>query len=123
MCSPSIRSTAAEARTHAANCYGDRSTRSDGRLFCVLVLGSRGPQEAGLARGEARVGKSEIPERLAAQIVSLVHKLCAPGLFKLRRARTELDCEQALGCTELDPEAVNAPLGVLLKYQVTRTEF
>jgi len=62
----------------------------------------------------------EVPARLAAQIVAFVHKLRASDLFKLPGVAETLDWGQALvalGCVELDPETVNATLGVLLKYQ------
>jgi MoxR-like ATPase len=62
----------------------------------------------------------EVPERLAAQIVAFVHELRASDLFKLPGVAETLDWGQALvalGCVELDPETVNATLGVLLKYQ------
>jgi MoxR-like ATPase len=62
----------------------------------------------------------EVPPRLAAQIVGFVHKLRASDLFKLPGVAETLDWGQALvslGCVELDPETVNATLGVLLKYQ------
>ena len=62
----------------------------------------------------------EVPPRLAAQIVAFVHQLRATDLFKLPGVAETLDWGQALvslGCVELDPETVNATLGVLLKYQ------
>ena len=62
----------------------------------------------------------EVPPKLAAQIVAFVHKLRASDLFKLPGVAETLDWGQALvslGCVELDPETVNATLGVLLKYQ------
>jgi MoxR-like ATPase len=62
----------------------------------------------------------EVPAQLAAQIVAFVHKLRASDLFKLPGVAETLDWGQALvalGCVELDPETVNATLGVLLKYQ------
>jgi MoxR-like ATPase len=62
----------------------------------------------------------EVPPRLAAQIVGFVHKLRASDLFKQPGVAETLDWGQALvslGCVELDPETVNATLGVLLKYQ------
>jgi MoxR-like ATPase len=62
----------------------------------------------------------EVPAQLAAQIVAFVHKLRATDLFKLPGVAETLDWGQALvalGCVELDPETVNATLGVLLKYQ------
>jgi MoxR-like ATPase len=62
----------------------------------------------------------EVPERLAAQIVAFVHKLRASDLFKLPGVAETLDWGHALvslGCVELDPDTVNATLGVLLKYQ------
>ncbi|HEY0991872.1 MAG TPA: MoxR family ATPase [Kofleriaceae bacterium] len=62
----------------------------------------------------------EVSPRLAAQIVAFVHQLRATDLFKLPGVAETLDWGQALvslGCVELDPETVNATLGVLLKYQ------
>jgi MoxR-like ATPase len=62
----------------------------------------------------------EVPPRLAAQIVGFVNKLRASDLFKQPGVAETLDWGQALvslGCVELDPETVNATLGVLLKYQ------
>jgi MoxR-like ATPase len=62
----------------------------------------------------------EVPAQLAAQIVAFVHKLRASDLFKVPGVAETLDWGQALvalGCVELDPETVNATLGVLLKYQ------
>jgi MoxR-like ATPase len=62
----------------------------------------------------------EVPAQLATQIVAFVHQLRASDLFKLPGVAETLDWGQALvalGCVELDPETVNATLGVLLKYQ------
>jgi MoxR-like ATPase len=62
----------------------------------------------------------EVPARLAEQIVAFVQRLRAADLFKLPGVAETLDWGQALvalGCAELDPEAVDATLGVLLKYQ------
>jgi MoxR-like ATPase len=62
----------------------------------------------------------EVPARLAEQIVAFVHKLRASDLFKLPGVAETLDWGHALvalGSVELDPETVNATLGVLLKYQ------
>jgi MoxR-like ATPase len=62
----------------------------------------------------------EVPEKLGAQIVAFVHQLRATDLFKVPGVAETLDWGHALvalGCVELDPETVNATLGVLLKYQ------
>jgi MoxR-like ATPase len=62
----------------------------------------------------------EVPARLGAQIVAFVHRLRATDLFKVPGVAETLDWGQALvalGCVELDPDTVNATLGVLLKYQ------
>lgn len=62
----------------------------------------------------------EVPPQLAAQIVAFVQKLRATDLFKLPGVAETLDWGQALvalGSVELDPDTVNATLGVLLKYQ------
>jgi MoxR-like ATPase len=62
----------------------------------------------------------EVPPRLAAQIVAFVQRLRAADLFKLPGVAETLDWGHALvalGSVELDPAAVDATLGVLLKYQ------
>jgi MoxR-like ATPase len=62
----------------------------------------------------------EVPERLGEQIVAFVHRLRATDLFKVPGVAETLDWGHALvalGCVELDPDTVNATLGVLLKYQ------
>ncbi|HET9992902.1 MAG TPA: MoxR family ATPase [Kofleriaceae bacterium] len=62
----------------------------------------------------------EVPERLRAQIVAFVQRLRASDLFKLPGVAETLDWGHALvalGTVELSPEAVEATLGVLLKYQ------
>jgi MoxR-like ATPase len=62
----------------------------------------------------------EVPERLRAQIVAFVQKLRASDLFKLPGVAETLDWGHALvalGAIELSPDAVDATLGVLLKYQ------
>lgn len=62
----------------------------------------------------------EVPELLARQLVAFVQKLRASDLFKLPGIAETLDWGHALvalGCVELSPEAVEATLGVLLKYQ------
>lgn len=62
----------------------------------------------------------EVPELLARQLVAFVQKLRASDLFKLPGIAETLDWGHALvalGCVELSQEAVEATLGVLLKYQ------
>lgn len=62
----------------------------------------------------------EVPERLRAQIVAFVQKLRAADLFKVPGIAETLDWGHALvalGAVELDPQTVEATLGVLLKYQ------
>ena len=62
----------------------------------------------------------DVPPKLAAQIVAFVQRLRAADLFKLPGVAETLDWGHALvalGCVELDPETVDATLGVLLKYQ------
>lgn len=62
----------------------------------------------------------EVPELLARQLVAFVQKLRASELFKLPGIAETLDWGHALvalGCVELSQEAVEATLGVLLKYQ------
>ncbi len=62
----------------------------------------------------------EVPELLARQLVAFVQKLRASDLFKLPGIAESLDWGHALvalGCVELSQEAVEATLGVLLKYQ------
>jgi MoxR-like ATPase len=62
----------------------------------------------------------EVPGKLAEQIVAFVQRLRATDLFKLPGVAETLDWGHALvalGCVELDPDTVDATLGVLLKYQ------
>jgi len=62
----------------------------------------------------------EVPPKLAEQIVAFVQRLRATELFKLPGVAETLDWGHALvalGCVELDPDTVDATLGVLLKYQ------
>ncbi len=61
-----------------------------------------------------------IPEQLSAQVVAFVQKLRAADLFKLPGVAETIDWAAALVAldqTALEPEVVNATLGVLLKYQ------
>ncbi len=67
-----------------------------------------------------RLRAPEVPERLSAQIVRFVQKLRAADLFKLPGVAETIDWAHALVALDkvaLDPETVNATLGVLLKYQ------
>jgi MoxR-like ATPase len=59
-------------------------------------------------------------ERLSREVVAFVQKLRAHDLFKLPGVTETIDWTQALLAldrTSLDPETVEATLGVLLKYQ------
>jgi MoxR-like ATPase len=61
-----------------------------------------------------------VPERLSEQIVRFVQKLRAADLFKLPGVAETIDWAHALVALDkvaLDPDTVNATLGVLLKYQ------
>ena len=61
-----------------------------------------------------------LPERLSAQVVAFVQALRGAELFKLPGVAETLDWSRALehlDQVELTPEAVDATLGVLLKYQ------
>jgi MoxR-like ATPase len=60
------------------------------------------------------------PERLSRQVVGFVQALRASDLFKLPGVAETIDWTQALlalNKIELDPETVDATLGLLLKYQ------
>ena len=61
-----------------------------------------------------------LPERLSAQVVAFVQQLRGTELFKLPGVAETIDWSRALAHmdrVELTPEAVDATLGVLLKYQ------
>ncbi len=61
-----------------------------------------------------------LPERLSAQVVAFVQQLRGAELFKLPGVAETIDWSRALAHmdrVELTPEAVDATLGVLLKYQ------
>ncbi len=61
-----------------------------------------------------------LPERLSAQVVAFVQTLREADLFKLPGVAETIDWSRALAhmnSTELTPDAVDATLGVLLKYQ------
>ena len=61
-----------------------------------------------------------VPERLSAQVVAFVQRLRRADLFKLPGVAETLDWAEALLTLDreaLDAEAVDATLGVLLKYQ------
>jgi MoxR-like ATPase len=67
-----------------------------------------------------RLRAPEIAEALAEQIVRFVQKLRTADLFKLPGVAETLDWARALLALDqvaLNPETVNATLGVLLKYQ------
>ena len=61
-----------------------------------------------------------VPERLSAQVVAFVQQLRGAELFKLPGVAESIDWSRALlhmDTVELTPQAVDATLGVLLKYQ------
>ena len=61
-----------------------------------------------------------LPERLSAQVVAFVQRVRGEELFKLPGVAETIDWSRALAHldqVELTPEAVDATLGVLLKYQ------
>ena len=61
-----------------------------------------------------------LPERLSAQVVAFVQRLREADLFKLPGVAETIDWSRALAhlnSVELTPDAVDATLGVLLKYQ------
>jgi MoxR-like ATPase len=61
-----------------------------------------------------------LPERLSAQVVAFVQELRGTDLFKLPGVAETIDWSRALAhmnSVELTPDAVDATLGVLLKYQ------
>ena len=61
-----------------------------------------------------------LPERLSAQVVDFVQRVREADLFKLPGVAETIDWSRALAHmnnVELTPEAVEATLGVLLKYQ------
>ncbi len=61
-----------------------------------------------------------VPERLSAQVVAFVQQLRGAELFKLPGVAESIDWSRALvhmDAVELTPQAVDATLGVLLKYQ------
>ena len=67
-----------------------------------------------------RLRAPELAESLAEQIVRFVQKLRTADLFKLPGVAETLDWARALLALDqvaLNPETVNATLGVLLKYQ------
>ncbi len=67
-----------------------------------------------------RLRAPELAEALAEQIVRFVQKLRTADLFKLPGVAETIDWARALLALDrvsLDPETVNATLGVLLKYQ------
>jgi MoxR-like ATPase len=71
-------------------------------------------------RAILRVKVPAAPERLSRQVVGFVQALRANDLFKLPGVAETIDWTQALlalNKIELDPETVDATLGLLLKYQ------
>ncbi len=75
------------------------------------------------AARELRILRLRVPgvaERLSRQVVEFVQRLRGKDLFKLPGVAETLDWAQALQALDkdaLDPETVEATLGVLLKYQ------
>ncbi len=76
--------------------------------------------DAARERAILRARAPGLPERLSAQVVAFVQRLRGAELFKLPGVAETLDWSRALAHldrVELTPEAVDATLGVLLKYQ------
>ena len=75
------------------------------------------------AARELEIVRAKVPEaaeRLAREVVGFVQRLRSKDLFKIPGVAETLDWTQALVAldrTTLDPETVDATLGVLLKYQ------
>ena len=76
--------------------------------------------DAARERAILRARAPGLPERLSAQVVAFVQQLRGADLFKLPGVAETIDWSRALAHmdrVELTPEAVDATLGVLLKYQ------
>ncbi len=76
--------------------------------------------DAACEREILRARAPGVPERLSAQVVAFVQQLRGAELFKLPGVAESIDWSRALvhmDAMELTPEAVDATLGVLLKYQ------
>ncbi len=76
--------------------------------------------DAARERAILRARAPGLPERLSAQVVAFVQQLRGAELFKLPGVAETIDWSRALAHmdrVELTPEAVDATLGVLLKYQ------
>ena len=76
--------------------------------------------DAARERAILRARAPGLPERLSAQVVAFVQQLRGTELFKLPGVAETIDWSRALAHmdrVELTPEAVDATLGVLLKYQ------
>ena len=76
--------------------------------------------DAARERAILRARAPGVAERLSAQVVAFVQQLRGAELFKLPGVAETIDWSRALthmDTAELTPEAVDATLGVLLKYQ------
>ncbi|MFO0573262.1 MAG: MoxR family ATPase [Polyangia bacterium] len=86
------------------------------RCFYHFIGYPDAPRELAIVRQRL----PDVPERLSAQVVAFVQRLRRADLFKLPGVAETLDWAEALLALEreaLDAEAVDATLGVLLKYQ------
>ncbi|WP_043335287.1 AAA family ATPase [Belnapia moabensis] len=76
--------------------------------------------DAARERAILRIRAPHVPEALSAQVVAFVQKLRGGEYFKLPGVAETIDWASALAAldaTELEPQAVDETLGVLLKYQ------
>ena len=76
--------------------------------------------DAARERAILRAKAPDVPESLSAQVVAFVQRLRGEDLFKLPGVAETIDWATALRAldqNELQPQAVNETLGVLLKYQ------
>ena len=76
--------------------------------------------DAARERAILRIRAPGVPEALSAQVVAFVQRLRGMDLFKLPGVAETIDWAAALSALdaqELEPEAVDETLGVLLKYQ------
>ena len=76
--------------------------------------------DAARERAILKAKAPDVPERLSSEVVAFVQRLRGEELFKLPGVAETIDWASALNHLdqhELDPEAVDNTLGVLLKYQ------
>ena len=76
--------------------------------------------DAARERAILRIRAPHVPEALSAQVVAFVQRLRGGDYFKLPGVAETIDWASALAAldaTELEPQAVDETLGVLLKYQ------